>query len=193
MLCGLGPWLPSPPSWSKRQRDAVDSVGVAPHCRPGVQGCSCGLLLAIQGTSARESRPPRLATNFATTLNSKLFSTMKLLLLTLATLLLLSQLIPGNADLLREGAGQGDPGLVSEHPGARRTSCLGSRRHHHSQPPCQVPDLRYQRQHPEYLSHSSPTPCSLGSTRRGKGLVWGQKQPKRRQQLISCKTVPRMF
>lgn len=78
---------------------------------------------------------------------------MKLLLLTLATLLLLSQLTPGNADLLREGAGQGYPDLVSEHPGVRRSSCLGSRSRHHSQPPCQVPDLRYQRQHPEYLIH----------------------------------------
>lgn len=51
--------------------------------------------------------------------------TMKLLLLTLAALLLLSQLTPGNVDLLREGARQGDPGLVSESPGAWS---------HHSQP-----------------------------------------------------------
>lgn len=72
MLCGLGLWLSSPPSWSNRQRDAVDSVGVAPHCRPGVQGRACGLLLAIRGTSAREFRPPRLAIDFATTLNVKL-------------------------------------------------------------------------------------------------------------------------
>lgn len=127
----------------------MDSVGVAPHCRPGVQGCSCGLLLKIRGTSARETQPPQLAANFGTALDSKLrlgpSSTMKLLLLTLAAMLLLSQLTPGNVDLLREGAREGDPGLVREHPGARRTSFLGLRR-------CQVPELRYQ-QHPEYLIH----------------------------------------
>lgn len=104
---------------------------------------------------------------------------MKFLLLTLATLLLLSQLMPGNIDLLREGAAQGDPGLVSEDPGARRTSCLGSRSRSQPLARCRILGTNnnilsiYLIHHPHHthsvLPGGAKGQCGGRSSQRGKG------------------------